>query len=68
MKPMKTAMTLIACATVLCSVAKAQEVVKIGVAGPLTGSAAQSGKDDERGVRLAIDELNAKAFRSRASR
>nr|WP_232471033.1 branched-chain amino acid ABC transporter substrate-binding protein [Caballeronia hypogeia] len=55
-------MTFIACATVLCGVASAQEVVKIGVAGPLTGSAAQSGKDDERGVRLAIDELNAKGF------
>ncbi|SAL10936.1 extracellular ligand-binding receptor [Caballeronia peredens] len=62
MKPMKTAMTFIACAAVLCSVANAQEVVKIGVAGPLTGSAAQSGKDDERGVRLAIEELNAKGF------
>jgi branched-chain amino acid transport system substrate-binding protein len=62
MKPMKTAMTFIACVSMLCGVAKAQEVVKIGVAGPLTGSAAQSGKDDERGVRLAIDELNAKGF------
>jgi branched-chain amino acid transport system substrate-binding protein len=62
MKPMKTAMTFIASVAMLCGVARAQEVVKIGVAGPLTGSAAQSGKDDERGVRLAIDELNAKGF------
>ncbi|SAK59897.1 extracellular ligand-binding receptor [Caballeronia fortuita] len=62
MKPMKTAMSFIACAMLLSNVAHAQEVVKIGVAGPLTGSAAQSGKDDERGVRLAIDELNAKGF------
>ncbi|WP_213234241.1 branched-chain amino acid ABC transporter substrate-binding protein [Caballeronia sp. NK8] len=61
MKPMKMAM-LLACAAMLCNAANAQEVVKIGVAGPLTGSAAQSGKDDERGVRLAIDELNAKGF------
>ncbi|WP_250504487.1 branched-chain amino acid ABC transporter substrate-binding protein [Caballeronia sp. AZ7_KS35] len=62
MKPMKTAITFIACAAMLCGAAHAQEVVKIGVAGPLTGSAASSGKDDERGVRLAIDELNAKGF------
>ena len=62
MKPMKTAMTFIASVSLLCGAARAQEVVKIGVAGPLTGSAAQSGKDDERGVRLAIDELNAKGF------
>ena len=41
------------------SSARADTVVKIGVAGPLTGSLAQSGKDDERGVQLAINELNA---------
>ncbi|GJH21612.1 branched-chain amino acid ABC transporter substrate-binding protein [Caballeronia novacaledonica] len=62
MKPMKMAMACVASAAMLCNVAQAQQVVKIGVAGPLTGSAAQSGKDDERGVRLAIDELNAKGF------
>ena len=39
--------------------ALAEIVVKIGIAGPLTGSLAQSGKDDERGVQLAINELNA---------
>jgi branched-chain amino acid transport system substrate-binding protein len=38
----------------------AQTIVKIGVAGPLTGSAAQSGKDDERGVQLAVNELNSR--------
>jgi len=35
-------------------------VVKIGHAGPLTGSIAHLGKDNENGVRLAIDEANAK--------
>jgi ABC-type branched-subunit amino acid transport system substrate-binding protein len=41
--------------------ALAQElVVKIGHSGPLTGSNAFAGKDDENGVRLAIEELNAK--------
>lgn len=39
--------------------ALADTVIKIGVAGPLTGNLAQSGKDDERGVQLAINELNA---------
>lgn len=38
-------------------------VVKIGVAGPLTGGIAHLGKDDENGVRLAIDEANAKKLR-----
>ena len=32
----------------------------IGVAGPLTGSIAHQGKDDENGVALAIDQANAK--------
>jgi branched-chain amino acid transport system substrate-binding protein len=40
--------------------AGAETIVKIGAAGPLTGSSAQSGKDDERGVQLAINELNAR--------
>ena len=35
-------------------------VVKIGHAGPLTGGIAHLGKDNENGVRLAIDEANAK--------
>ncbi|MBI0331377.1 branched-chain amino acid ABC transporter substrate-binding protein [Burkholderia plantarii] len=39
--------------------ALAQEVVKIGVASPLTGSAAAYGKDIEDGVRMAVDEANA---------
>ena len=33
-------------------------VVKIGHVGPLTGSIAHLGKDNENGVRLAIDEAN----------
>lgn len=41
--------------------AAAQEVVvKIGHSGPLSGSQSFSGKDNENGVRLAIEELNAK--------
>ncbi|CAN7376901.1 branched-chain amino acid ABC transporter substrate-binding protein [Acidovorax sp. LjRoot129] len=41
--------------------ANAQEqVVKIGHSGPLSGPNAFAGKDNENGVRLAIEELNAK--------
>jgi len=36
------------------------QVVKIGQTGPLSGSNAYAGKDNENGVRLAVDELNAK--------
>ncbi len=35
-------------------------VVKIAHAGPLTGGIAHLGKDNENGVRLAVDEANAK--------
>lgn len=37
-------------------------VVKIGHASPLTGAQAHLGKDNENGVRLAVDELNSKNF------
>ncbi len=37
-------------------------VVKVGHAAPLTGPQAHLGKDNENGVRLAIDELNSKGF------
>ncbi|APW37313.1 branched chain amino acid ABC transporter substrate-binding protein [Rhodoferax koreense] len=38
-------------------------VVKIGHAGPLSGPQATSGKDNERGVALAVAELNASDFK-----
>jgi branched-chain amino acid transport system substrate-binding protein len=38
---------------------KEEGVVRIGHAGPLTGSIAHLGKDNENGVRLALDEANA---------
>ncbi|MGJ7579105.1 branched-chain amino acid ABC transporter substrate-binding protein [Variovorax sp. RHLX14] len=41
--------------------ASAQEqVVKIGHSGPLSGANAFAGKDNENGVRLAVEELNAR--------
>jgi branched-chain amino acid transport system substrate-binding protein len=33
-------------------------VIKIGQAGPLTGNIAHLGKDNENGVKMAIDEIN----------
>jgi ABC-type branched-subunit amino acid transport system substrate-binding protein len=40
--------------------AAAETVVRIGVSGPLSGPNAFAGKDNENGVRLALEELNAK--------
>ena len=40
--------------------AAAQEVVRIGHVGPISGGIAHLGKDNENGARMAIDELNAK--------
>jgi branched-chain amino acid transport system substrate-binding protein len=37
--------------------------VKIAHAGPLTGSIAHLGKDDENGVRLALDQANARKIK-----
>jgi len=37
-------------------------VVRVGHASPLTGPQAHLGKDNENGVRLAIEELNASGF------
>ncbi|WP_394787114.1 branched-chain amino acid ABC transporter substrate-binding protein [Rhodoferax sp.] len=36
------------------------QIVKIGQTGPLSGANAFAGKDNENGVRLALEELNAK--------
>ncbi|HEY4133971.1 MAG TPA: branched-chain amino acid ABC transporter substrate-binding protein [Alphaproteobacteria bacterium] len=45
------------------SSASAQEqVVKIGHVGPITGSIAHMGKDNENGARMAIEDLNAKGI------
>ncbi len=41
---------------------KEEGVVRIGQASPLTGSIAHLGKDNENGVRMAIDEANAAGF------
>jgi len=42
--------------------AEAAEVVRIGHAAPLTGAIAHLGKDNENGVKLALEEANAKGL------
>ncbi|EEA01686.1 Extracellular ligand-binding receptor [Burkholderia sp. H160] len=42
--------------------ANADQVVKIGHVGPLTGGSVHLGKDNENGARLAIEEINAKGL------
>ena len=41
----------------------AEQVVRIGVSGPLSGANAFAGKDNENGVRLAVEELNAQKIK-----
>jgi branched-chain amino acid transport system substrate-binding protein len=43
-------------------------VVKLGHVAPMTGPQAHLGKDNENGAVLAIEELNAKAWKSAAPR
>ena len=49
----------LACAATWATPAMAQDVVKIGYSGPLSGGAAQYGKNALDGMLLAADELNA---------
>lgn len=42
--------------------ASADETVKIGHVGPLTGQIAHLGKDNENGARLAVEEINKKGL------
>ena len=60
--PYSAALMAAAIALTANSVAAADLVVHIGHAAPLTGPQAHIGKDNENGVRLAIDELNASNF------
>jgi len=56
---MKLKLTVAAAIAAAAGVALAQEVVKIGSVAPMSGSQAHYGKDNENGVRMAIDDLNA---------
>lgn len=59
-KPVALAAILLAVGT---SAFAQDQVVRIGVSGPLSGANAFAGKDNENGVRLAVDELNAQKIK-----
>jgi branched-chain amino acid transport system substrate-binding protein len=57
---MKSKLTVAAALAMVAGLASAQDaVVKIGHVAPMSGSQAHYGKDNENGVRMAIEELNA---------
>ncbi len=60
MPSQKPVLTLAAAALLLVShpAFAEEQIVRIGVTGPLSGANAFAGKDNENGVRLALDELN----------
>lgn len=58
--PMKSLVAVAVAAFVIgCSKKEADTTVKIGHVGPLTGSIAHLGKDNEAGAKMAIADLNA---------
>ena len=58
---MKSVPLLVLTALAFAGAASAQDqVVKIGHSGPLSGPNAFAGKDNENGIRLAIEDLNAR--------
>ena len=57
------ALALAACGQGEAPAPRGEAVVTLGHAGPLTGSIAHQGKDDENGVALAIAQANAKKLR-----
>jgi branched-chain amino acid transport system substrate-binding protein len=57
-----TKMIPLAIALAFAGSASAQEIVKIGHVGPISGASAHLGKDNENGAKMAVDELNAKGF------
>jgi ABC-type branched-subunit amino acid transport system substrate-binding protein len=60
MKLKHTAAALALLATAAAQSQAQDTVVKIGHSGPLSGAQSFSGKDNENGARLAVEELNAK--------
>jgi branched-chain amino acid transport system substrate-binding protein len=59
---MTTKLIPLAVAMLIAGTASAQQVVKIGHVGPVSGPNSHLGKDNENAARMAIDELNAKGF------
>ncbi len=61
-RPTRIAAAVAAAAAFLSLPVHAQEVVKIGFSGPLSGGAAQYGKNCLDGMNLAAAEINATGF------
>src|SRR5215217_2038593 len=60
----KFKLTVVAAIAAACGMAAAQDmVVKIGHVAPLSGAQAHYGKDNENGVRMAIEDLNAQKIK-----
>ena len=59
----KTKFIPLAIALAFAGSAAAQEVVKIGHVGPVSGPISHLGKDNENGAKMAIEDLNAKGFK-----
>ncbi|RQS16311.1 branched-chain amino acid ABC transporter substrate-binding protein [Burkholderia sp. Bp9002] len=57
---LKIAIASLALGGIAIGAAHAEQVVRIALSGPLSGPQAVSGKDDENGLRLAIEMLNQK--------
>ena len=55
---MKLKLTVVAALAAIAGIASAQDVVKIGHVAPVSGAQAHYGKDNENGVRMAIEDLN----------
>ena len=60
---MKNLTIIAALALAYAGSAHAQEVVKIGYVGPLSGPSAHLGADNRNGVRLAVEDLNARGVK-----
>ncbi|HVZ43262.1 MAG TPA: branched-chain amino acid ABC transporter substrate-binding protein [Ramlibacter sp.] len=61
---MKLKLTVVAAIAAMSGMAMAQDmVVKIGHVAPMSGPQAHYGKDNENGVRMAIEDLNAKGVK-----
>jgi branched-chain amino acid transport system substrate-binding protein len=60
---MKFKLTALAALSLASGLVLAQQVVKIGHVGPVSGAIAHLGKDNENGARLAVEELNAKGVK-----
>ena len=59
---------LAAAAALALGAAQAQETVKIGFIGPMSGGDAQQGLSARNGFQIAVDQANSRACLSRSSR